>query len=120
MIFILTTLIFILGVGFHVTRVIDKLRIKFPTLCINDILNTFFKEEWNTLFRSALVLCTYELFLFIIQTAEIKMPGWWEKFLVPYGLALVLGYAGQRLIYKYLGTAESVLEKQVDDIKNQL
>lgn len=110
--------LFLLGVGFHVSQIIDKLRKKFPQFGIGEVLDTYFKEEWNTLIRSFLVMCTYLLFLFILQKAEVKMPFWWEKYLVVYGLALLLGYAGQRLIYKYLGTAENKLADTADKIND--
>ena len=42
------------------------------------------------------------------------MPQWWDKYLMDYALALILGYAGQRLAYKYLGTAEKVLSEKAE------
>lgn len=119
MIYFLTTILFILGVGFHVTSIIEKLRKKFPEFGLKEIVDTYFKEEWNTLIRSFLVLSTYELALFIIHMAQAKMPPWWDKYLVPYVLAIVLGYCGQRIIYKYLSTAEGVLERKAENI-NQI
>ena len=32
-----------------------------------------------------------------------------------FGAAFVIGYAGQRLVYKYLGSAEKFLDKKVGD-----
>lgn len=120
MIYILTVALFLLGVGYFVTKKIDELKVKYPTCDADDVLRTFLKEDWNTLIRSFLVLCTYEIFIFITQIKAVVMPVWWEKYLVVYALSLVLGYAGQRLIYKYLGTAESELEKRADTLKDKL
>ena len=116
MIYILTVALFMLGVGYHVTRQIDILKKKYPECKPGDVLDTFIREDWNTLIRSFLFLCTYEIFIFITQIKAVKMPGWWENYLVVYALSLVLGYAGQRLIYKYLGTAESTLDKKAEKI----
>lgn len=120
MIYILTILLFILGVGYHVTKVIDRLRKKYPALNAQQVMQTYFNEDWNTLVRSFLVLCTYEIFLFIVRSAPVNMPIWWQKYLVDYALAIVLGYAGQRLIYKYLGTAEKTLEGQAEKLNGKL
>lgn len=109
MIYILTIVLFVLGVGYHIMQTVDKLKNKHKEFSFKQIFSVYFNEEWNVLIRSGLVLATYELFLFIISMAEVVMPEWWEKYLVVYGLAVVLGYAGQRLIYKYLGTAEKTL-----------
>lgn len=119
MIYLLTIILFLLGVGFHVLQVMDRVKKKFPQYKLSEVFDTYCFEEFNTLLRSALVLCTYQLFLFILDMAEVQMPGWWDKYLVVYGLALVLGYAGQRLAYKYLGTAEKVLSDRADDLNNK-
>lgn len=116
MIYILTIALFLLGVGFQVSQTMDKLKRKFPQFKLKEIFHTYLVEEWNVLIRSFLVICTYELFLFIVAKSEVKMPVWWEKYLAVYGLSLVLGYAGQRLIYKYLGTAEQVLSDKADKV----
>jgi hypothetical protein len=90
------------------------LRKKFPDFGLKEIFTLFFKEEWDSLIVSFLVLCTYQLFLFIIEMAEVVMPAWWDKYLLDYVLAVVMGYAGQRLAYKYLGTAEKVLTEKAE------
>lgn len=118
MIYLLTIALFLLGVGYHVMQVVMKLRRQFPQFGFREIFGTFFKQEWDSLIRSFLVLSTYELGLFIIGMTGARMPMWWEKYLVVYALALVLGYAGQRIAYKYLGTAAGVLEKKSELIKN--
>lgn len=117
MTYFLTTLLFLIGVGYHIMQVIQRLRRKFPEKRFREIFDTYFTEEWDSLIRSGLVWATYELGLFIIEKSEAVMPAWWEKWFVPYAMAVVLGYAGQRLAYKYLGTAEKVLAEQPDKLK---
>ena len=116
MIYILTVALFMLGVGYHVTRQIDILKKKYPECKPGDVLDTFIREDWNTLIRSFLVLCTFEIFIFLKETKAVQMAAWWDRYLVDYALALVLGYAGQRLIYKYLGTAENKLGENAEKI----
>ena len=118
MIYFLTTVLFLLGVGFQISQTMEKLKGKYPEFRLRQVLDTYFKEEWNVLIRSGLVLCTYELALFILEKAEVKLPEWWDKYMIPYGLALVMGYAGHRIIYKYLGTTEQALSDKADKLKD--
>lgn len=110
----------VLGIGYHIMQSVRRLRKRFPNLGMGDIFSTFFKEEWDSLFVSVLVLISYQMFIFIVRYNGIPMPAWWDKYLCAYWLALVLGYAGQRLAYKYLSTAEKVLEQKSDEINKQL
>lgn len=114
MTYFITTILFALGVGYHVMQVIQRLRRKFPDKGFREIFDTYFREEWDSLIRSGLVWATYELFLFVLDKSEAVMPLWWEKYFAAYALAVVLGYAGQRLAYKYLGTAEKVLSEKAE------
>jgi hypothetical protein len=118
MIYLLTCGLFILGVCFHVMQKIGSLRIKFPELDAVTVFNTFFKQEWDSLLVSALVLACIEVFIFLTRTNQYTLPSWFAQWGI-YGFSLVMGYAGQRLAYKYLQTAESVLEKKVDNLKDR-
>ena len=114
--YLLTIVLFILGVCFHVMQKIMILKASFPQLKFRDIWNTFFKQEWDSLVVSGLVLCVAEIALFIAVNNKVTLPNWldeWGMYLIP----LVLGYSGQRIAYKYLQTAEAVLEKKVENLK---
>jgi len=113
--YILTTVLFVIGVLFHVMQQVRQLRIKFPEFSFARIWKTFMAEEWDSLCVSFLVWLVYELTLYIIRVNETAIPQWVETWGM-YALALTLGYCGQRLAYRYLGTAEKVLQKKVDDI----
>jgi hypothetical protein len=115
MIYILTILLSIFGVGFHVMQKIKSLRVKFPAFPFKQIWGTFFNEEWDSLIVSGLVLCVQQIALFIVEYNDVKMAAWLDAWGI-FALAFVLGYCGQRVAYKYLGTAEAVLEKQVDKL----
>ena len=60
MIHFLTFLLFIIGVGYHVMQKVMQLRKKFPDFGLKEIFTLFFKEEWDSLIVSFLVLCTYQ------------------------------------------------------------
>lgn len=116
MIYILSIIIFLLGVGFHIMQIIRKLRARFPEHGMSSILNLFMKEEWDSLLVSFLVLLSFIMYLVVVEYYQLVLPPWWYKFGVDFILAFVLGYAGQRLAYRYLGTAEKVLEQGADNI----
>lgn len=114
--YVLVLIIFCLGVGFHIMQKIITLRVKFHEFGFSQIFGTFFKEEWDSLMVSALVLSALELALFITDVTHKILPSWvtnWGMWVLP----LVLGYAGQRIAYKWLGTAAEELEKKAEEIK---
>ena len=116
MIYILTTFAFVLGCCFHVMGKVSTLKKSFPELLPKTIWKTFWHEEWNVLIGSVFVLFTLELSIYIINYYQMPIPDWLQWGIYP--ISLVLGYAGQRLIYKYLGTAEKILEQKADKIAN--
>ena len=118
MIYILTVFAFILGCCFHVMGKVSVLKKTFPDLLPRTIWKTFWREEWNVLIGSAVVLFTLELSIYIINYFSILIPDWLQWGIYP--ISLVLGYAGQRLIYKYLGTAEKILEQKADEISKKV
>jgi hypothetical protein len=116
MIYFLTTTVFVIGVLFHVMVKINGLRTKFPTLTFKTVWTTFFSEEWNTLIASVLVLAVTELAIFIINYQGIVIPEWLNWGIYP--IALLMGYQGQRIIYKYLNTASDALERKAEAVGN--
>lgn len=102
-----------LGVSFDVMNKIGNLRTKFPKLPKAEIVSTFFAEEWDSLIRSALVVCVLFIVLFIIRYNEVILPAWVEGWGM-YAFAWVISYSGQRIAYRALGTAEKVLGDKVD------
>ncbi len=116
MIYILTTILMITGMLFHVMQKVRSLRVKFPEFAPNRIWKTFIAEEWDSVCVSFLVWLVFELWIYISIKNGFKLPAWYDMYGV-YGLSLVLGYCGQRIAYKYLGTAERVLQKRADYIE---
>jgi hypothetical protein len=95
---------------------VGKLKNKYNSLSKKEIFTEFFKAEWDSLMVSGLVLITWNAFLFICQMNEFKFHDWFDMWGM-YGLALVLGYSGQRLAYKALTTVEGVLDKKIEGLK---
>lgn len=114
--YFLIAVCFFIGVGFHIMAKIGDLRKQFPTLTPKSVINTFFSEEWNVLATSLLCLLLLEVLQYVVIYNKVELTGWAAHWLFKIGLSLVTGYGGQRIIYKYLGTAETVLETQVDKL----
>ena len=84
--YLLTIVLFILGVCFHVMQKIMILKASFPQLKFGDIWQTFFKQEWDSLVVSGLVLCVAEIALFIAVNNKVTLPNWldeWGMYLIP-------------------------------------
>ena len=94
---------------------IAALKNKFKELGFKTIWNTFFKEEWDSLIISFLVLGVSLISLYIIDLNNIVLPHWTDMWGI-YAIFLVLGYSGQRLAYKYLTTAEKALDRKIEEI----
>lgn len=114
----IVTFLFFIGFGYFVMRTITKLKRAYPKLGFSDVWKTFFREEWDTILTSLLGLALMLMIIFIPRYNGYTLPDWYENFGM-YGLALVDGYAGTKLIYKYMGTAEGILDKKADTIKTQ-
>lgn len=117
--YILIAIIFALGVGYHIMQKVISYKKQFPALKRREIFATFFREEWDSLIVSGLVLSTMELAMFIIDKTNKTLPVWitnWGMWVLP----LIMGYAGQRIAYKWLGTASEVLERKVENKINSI
>lgn len=114
--YFLTTFLMIIGVAYHTMSVVSKQRKKFPELEFKSIWSNFFSQEWDSLMVSALGVVLAETVLYTIRLNEVVLPSWIENWGM-YLLAVVWGYAGQRLAYKFLATGESILEKKAEQLK---
>lgn len=110
-------LIFILecsGISLSVVQKITILDKKYTDFNKKQIFAVFMDEDWTTLIGSVIVLFLNLVAHFIVENYTTLEKSIENYDLYSFGLALVLGYAGQRLIYKWLGTAADALDKKVE------
>ena len=108
----------LLGIGFAVMETVSKLNDEYKETWLQ-ILGRYIQQDWDTLIRSFLVLLLNLIAHYIVENyTDLFLNDTYYQ-LIGFALALILGYAGQRLIYKYFGKAEKFLEKKVDDKLNK-
>ena len=107
-----------IGISLSAAQKMLELDKKFPDDKLSDVINLFLREDRITLFISGLILIFNLVAHFIIDFyTELPLTvGYYP--LLAFGVSFVLGYAGQRIIYKYLGKAESLLLKKADKLDN--
>jgi hypothetical protein len=103
------------GIGLHVMQKVSVFDKQYPEKSIKEIMTVFWNEDWNTLAVSAIVLFLNLIAHYIVNTYAPQVNNFDNYILYAFGAALVFGYAGQRLVYKYLGSAENFLNKKVDE-----
>lgn len=106
----------LLGIGFHVMQKVISLGATYPQDGPAVVFKAFFKEDWDTLGVSGLVLLLNLVVHYILNRYAPGLSTVPNYDLYNFGVALVLGYAGQRVVYKYLGTAEKLLDRKSDNI----
>lgn len=109
-----------IGIGFHVMQKVISLGTQFPQDGPSVVFRAFLKEDWDTLMVSGLVVLLNVVTHYILETYAPGVTQIENYALYSFGVAFVLGYAGQRIVYKYLGTAEKLLDKKADDLNNRL
>lgn len=111
--YLLIVILQFIGCGLHVAQKVFELDKKFADDSLADVFNEFLKSDRVTLIVSGLVLLLNIVVHYIIDAyTDFSNIEYYD--LYSFAVAFVLGYAGQRLIYKYLGKAEEVLNKKVE------
>lgn len=108
-----------LGAYFSALEKIAAIRKRYPSASFKEIKNTYLSEEWNTIMVSAGGLMLIETFWYIIHFKNMSLPAWIHEYGGVYGMALVLGYCFQRIIYKFLGTTENAIANKIDNQNKQ-
>jgi hypothetical protein len=94
---------------------VSELDNKYPELKWKEVFALFIKEDWDTMVISGLVWATQTVIHVILFIFAPELPASIEYYILwAFGIALVLGYCGQRVVYKFFGSAEKVLIKQID------
>jgi len=119
-----------IGVAFKVGQQVNVLKKLHPERTGKEIMNTYWNEDWNTLIMSWVVLCTNLAVHYVVSLLGIDFK---KDFTIlslelSYGsvyllgsvvVASVLGYKGQDLLYKWLGSAADRLDKEVSEKINK-
>lgn len=94
---------------------VANLRKKYPTESPASIYKIFRSEEWDVAIVSACVdaMAFVSFYLGGYEWLEKKTKGNFTE-LAAMLCMVVIAYAGQRLVYKYLGTAEAVLSEKAN------
>jgi hypothetical protein len=105
----------LIGIGFHVMQKIIKLDDDHVGINRKQVFKIFFDEDWDTLVVSALILLSHLLVHYVIDTYTPDFRAVNYYILYSFGAALMLGYLGQRWVYKVLGSAEKKIDILVGD-----
>lgn len=113
-------LIFILqlfGIGFHAGQKVLELDKLVPDDSLWDVGRLFWKEDKITLIISIFLILPLSLVLYyiLLEYGPDSISEYEYFDLIYFGFALVLGYAGQRIIYGALGKAVTFAEKKISD-----
>lgn len=114
--YLIITALQLLGISFHVMQKVIKIGDDHPEMKQREIFGIFFKEDWDTLTVSGLIIVADLLVHYIIDsyTPEFR-AGINFYILYAFGAAFMLGYLGQRMVYKWLGSAEKFIDKKVEN-----
>jgi len=117
MVYLLIIVLQLIGIGLHVMQKITAMDDANPDKARNEIISLFFRKDWDSLAVSMLVLAFNLVahYIIVVYAPTIAAIQYFE--LYSFALAFVLGYAGQRLIYKYLGKAEKILDEKSEKMR---
>ncbi len=115
--YLLIFVISFLGIGFHVfgkVIILDKL---YPDDTMFDVFKLFWKADRFTVFVSLWIVIAYALSYYLaMEYAPVESFVYTSEYfdLLYFLGALVLGYAGQQIVYKALGKAVDIANKKID------
>ena len=120
-----------IGMAFKIGQQIALLKKEHPERSKKEIINTYSNEDWNVLFMSFVVLCfNLAAFYVIYSRLGIDWTRAWDvtvfgiainlklealMVLFSVGIAVLFGYKGQDLLYKWFGSAADKLDKAVSE-----
>jgi hypothetical protein len=111
--YLLIFLLYGLGAYFSALEKVAVIRKRNPAFTFKEVGNTYLLEEWNTMMVSFGGLILIEIIWYIVHKGNMQLPKWLHEYGGNYGLALVLGYCFQRVIYKFLGSTESAIQNKI-------
>lgn len=114
--YLLIIILQVIGVGLHVSQKVIKIGNENKQMTRNGIITVFWNEDWDSLFASFFILLLNLVAHYIVgEYAPANITEYEYYMIISFGLALLFGYAGQRIVYSYLGKAEEFLNKKVEN-----
>lgn len=114
--YLIVLILELIGISLHVMEKVAVFDKKYPECSINQIFKVFWRQDWNTVIISVIVLCLNLMIHLIINWYAPELTTIKYYLLYAFGGALLLGYGGQRFVYRSLGTAEKFLDNKVNGI----
>ncbi len=117
--YILIIFLQLLGVMLHVGQKLLDLDAKYEDDSFKDIWTTFWKADRITVMISGVIILVHLVCHFILKEytkipeAIMYYPLW------NFGTGFIFGYAGQRILYKWLGKAEQKLIDKGNNLMGQ-
>jgi len=117
--YVIILILQLLGIAFHVMQKVISIGDKYDDKTPASVFRVFISEDWDTLIVSALVVILNIVahYILINYAPPLAFVAWEYFMLSSFGAALFLGYAGQRVIYKYFGTTEKFIDNQINKIQ---
>lgn len=113
-----------IGIGLHVMQKIITINKNTPELTRSEVIASFWEADAFTLVVSFLVLMLHVV-AHIVFHAFFPDILEWHPLRIPFLVwafigALLMGYAGQRLIYKFLGSMEVVVNEKIKQKRDEV
>lgn len=113
--FLLIAVLQLIGIALHGFQKLIELDAKSPDDSTMDVFKIMWRNDRFSFGVSFAVLALNEVTHFIIARYSTFAETMENYYLWSFLVAFVLGYAGQRVIYKYLGKAEEFITKKVEN-----
>lgn len=101
-----------IGIAAGVLNEIRKIRKFAPKMTPTEVWATVKHEDWDTLLGSSIILVLDIAVHVVMFIKDVKPVGIMAKWWFDMAASLVLGWGGQDILFRFLGTAkQTVLEK---------
>lgn len=113
--YVVITLAQVFGILFHTYLKIKQIDDRRPDDSFWEVMGVFYKENILSLILSITILAFTIFIRFVIElyTDLHETVPYYE--LINVGISLILGYQGQKIVYKALDKGTGVVERKLDD-----
>lgn len=112
--YILIIVFQLIGIGLHVMQKIIKLNDEKRGISKKEVFKVFFDEDWDTLTVSGMIIVAHLVVHFVIDYYTPHFRASVNYYILyAFATAFMLGYLGQRWVYKFLGSAEKKIDSVV-------